>query len=768
MRPHLRFLFLPLSSLLFFSTLLFAQESELESSSYKAPSPFSSFLRKSKDQQDGLNKDRLNGIGQMGHRSEESIQGMQDAMKKATGDSLLKESGRAIEKCVQEVEINQEQPLSPFESYVRGQIQPVDEWDIHQFGYDLFQRPPSQFVSVPCDQPSTLLARKFSPSTSLPVGADYLLGPGDQLIISVWGKLNLDYKPTIDLEGKVVFPEIGVLHLAGLTFSEAQKSLEKELARYYRPSEVQVNISMGRLRSIRVFVIGNVTHPGSYTLSSFSTLINALLAAGGPSKVGTMRDIQIKRNGQTVVHFDLYDFLLKGDKTKDIRLLPEDVIWVPFIGPSVGLVGHVKNPAIYELKEDVRLLDLIAMAGGLTSIAFKGRVQIQRVEDHRLITYFEGDLVDIEKEGEKNRLLVDGDIVRLFPVMEKKNIVIISGAVGSSGEFGIEPGKSTVKQVLNQAGGLLYHAFHEGSITRVKVTQEGPQTEYIRVDLKKALEGDSAHDIPLEMNDYIFVRSIPEWQLYRRVELKGEVLFPGEYTIKRGESISSLIERAGGFTEKAYLKGAILTRVSVLELQKKQLKETIDRLEQKLLSGAAGTAEKTITAESALLAKGALEQRKELLTKLRAIEPIGRLPIELKPLDSFKGSFSDIAMEEGDVLVIPERPSSVQVFGSVYNQGSYLYSDEMTLSDYLQRSGGIGQDADKGEMYVLKVDGTAMSRRMTDSFLFSRNFMKLHLDPGDTIVVPEDLDKIAWLREIKDIVQILFQLAVTTSVVIRL
>jgi hypothetical protein len=178
--------------------------------------------------------------------------------------------------------------------------------------------------------------------------------------------------------------------------------------------------------------------------------------------------------------------------------------------------------------------------------------------------------------------------------------------------------------------------------------------------------------------------------------------------------------------------------------------------------------EKSLSGESGLLQKNAFEQRQILLAKLKAIEPIGRLPIQLKPLDDFKGSFSDIAMEEGDVLFVPEVPSSVQIVGSVYNQGGYLYSDDMTLSDYLKKSGGIGQGADKGEMYILKADGTAVSRRITDRFFFSNTFMGPHLDPGDTIVVPEDIDHIAWLRMFKDIVHILFEVAVTTSVVVRL
>ncbi len=746
---------------LFFPAGLLAQETDSEETgSFKksAPSPFSDASEEIRKEKEPFRKKDRGIKGKKGKRERET---KEDKRIKSDKKFEKIKKGKEMEECLPteeedcppaEEEDKKEQPLSPFEAYVRGQTESPTLWDIDQFGYDLFKRPPST----------------FAPADMVPVGPDYLLGPGDELVITLWGKINSDFLAVIDPEGKISLPDAGMLPLSGLTFAGAKTYLEKELSRYYRPSEVKMNISMGRLRSLRAFVVGKAARPGSYTLSSFSTLINAVFASGGPSKSGTMRDIQLKRSGKTIVHFDLYDFLLKGDKTKDVRLLPEDVIFIPSIGPLVGIAGHIKNPAIYELKEEVRLLDLIEMAGGLTAIAFQGRVQVQRVEDHRLTTFFEGNLIEIAGDPKKNLLLKDGDIARIFPVMEGGSIVILSGAVGAPGEFGVTTGVTRVKDVLEQAGGLLYYAFEEGDITRVRVTQKGPQTEYIKINFKKALEADPAHNVPLEMNDSIFVRSVPEWQLYRKVQIKGEVLFPGEYTITRGDTLRALVDRAGGFTEKAYLKGAVFTRESVRELQGKHLTETIDRLEQQLISSGAGTLETATTQESALLQKSALDQRKELLVKLRAAKPLGRVSLDLETPDTFRTLSSDIVLEEGDVLFVPERPSSVQVMGSVYNQGSYLYASEVSISDYLKKSGGMGRDADDDEIYVLKVDGTAVSRRAHNKSFFLDGFMRLKLDPGDTIVVPEKIEKIAWLRETKDVVQILFQIAVTAGVLIPL
>jgi protein involved in polysaccharide export with SLBB domain len=646
-----------------------------------------------------------------------------------------------------------EQEPSPFETYVWGLAPSKISMKISQFGYDLFDEAPTT----------------FAPADMLSVGPDYLLGPGDEILVTLWGKVNLDYALIIDSEGKVVIPEIGVLRLSGLTFSGAKSALEKELARYYRASEIKMNISMGDLRSMRVFVVGKVLYPGSYTVSPFSTLINALFVSGGPNKSGTMRDIQVKRNGQTITHFDLYDFLLNGDKTKDVRLMPEDVIFIPQAGSMAGIAVDVKVPAIYEMKDDTArsggttLLDLVAMAGGLTPTAFKGRAQVQRVQDHHLITLVESDLT------QANFPIKDGDIVRIFPVIEKKDVVRVFGAVGNPGEFGIEHGVTKMKEVISQSGGLRYYALNEAELTRVRITQSGPETTKLQIDLKKAIADDPSHNILLEDNDYLLVKTVPEWRLYKTVEIRGQVKFPEVYSIEKGETLSSLIERAGGIVDKGFLKGALFTRKSVKELQVKQLTERIDRLEQQLLLGVGDAMETAVSGESAALEKGALEQRKELLTKLRAITPIGRISIEIDPIAQLKGSPSDVVLEEGDSLFIPERPSSVQVMGSVYNQGSHLYAKEASISDYIKKSGGIADEADTSEIYVLKVNGTAISRRVESGSFFSGGFMVLNLDPGDTIIVPEKINQIPWLREVKDFTQILYQIAVTaaTAVVLR-
>jgi protein involved in polysaccharide export with SLBB domain len=300
--------------------------------------------------------------------------------------------------------------LSKFEQFIAGEAVLTVSTNIKQFGYDLFKE----------------VSPAFTPSANVPVGPDYVVGPGDEIKITVWGKIEGTGNVTIDRDGNISLPKAGVLGVTGLTFNQLRELLQKEFSKYYTGFEMSV--SLGALRTMRVYVVGNAQNPGAYTVSALSTIVNALLESGGPSKTGTMRDIQLKRNGQTIGHFDLYDLLLKGDKSKDERLLPEDVIFIPSVGPLIGIAGNVKNPAIYELSGETRLLDLIQMAGGLMSVAFKGRVQVERITDHQFRTIFEGNLFDLESSAEKNFVLQDGDLVKVFAIIDTKNTITLRGS----------------------------------------------------------------------------------------------------------------------------------------------------------------------------------------------------------------------------------------------------------------------------------------------------------------------------------------------------
>src|SRR5271156_546533 len=236
------------------------------------------------------------------------------------------------------------------------------------FGVNLFRNLPST----------------FAPLNMVPVTPDYVVGPGDELLIQMWGQVNLNGRFLVDRSGSIFVPQVGSIHVAGVKFEQIHDFLKSQVSRVFR--NFDLNVNLGQLRSIQVFVVGQARRPGSYTISSLSTLVNALFATGGPTPQGSLRHIQLKRGGKVVVDFDLYDLLLHGDKSKDEQLLPGDVIYIPPAGPQVAVAGSVNSPAIYELKSagDTTVGDVLELAAGLTNVGSGQTVRLERVDEHRL------------------------------------------------------------------------------------------------------------------------------------------------------------------------------------------------------------------------------------------------------------------------------------------------------------------------------------------------------------------------------------------------
>ena len=609
----------------------------------------------------------------------------------------------------------------------------------------------------------------------VPVGPDYVVGPGDTVHIVIWGNVQGEYRLTVDRHGQISIPQIGIVHVSGLTFKQLRQVLDREFERQY--TNFQMNVTLDNLRTIRVYVVGWARAPGSYEISSLSTLVNALFAAGGPSGAGSMRDIQVRRGGRVIVHFDMYDFLIRGDKTKDIRLMAEDVIFIPLAGERAGVGGPLKAPAIYELKQERTLSELIQLAGGLAATAFKSRVQILRVQDRREMVLFEDDLEKVLTGRGPDLPLVDGDLVRIFPVSGVvAKVVRIGGAVSNPGEFGLRE-SMRIKDLLHFAGGPLYMAnLDQAELTRVYVTPQGPETRRININLRKALAGNSRENILLKHDDYLFVRTVPEWDLYKFVELKGQVKFPGRYTITVGETLSSVLRRAGGFTDKAYPKGAFFTRQAVKATQQEHLNKAIDRIEAEMLAIASEATQTELSAEEAKRQSEYVRHQRQLLAKLREIQALGRIVVRLDDPERMRGTPQDIELQEGDSLYIPQIQQSVNVLGAVYNPTAVIYSPHRTVKEYITMAGGPTDIADTGSVYVIKVNGSAVSRHAvkwfgsswdgTDYTFHIGGLSSMRLDPGDSIIVPEKLERIAWLREIKDIASILGQIALMAGVAV--
>ncbi len=310
--------------------------------------------------------------------------------------------------------------LTDFQQLVASSIRTV----LPIFGQSLFD-----------DVPST-----FAPVDNIPVTPDYVIGPGDELLVQAWGQVTLDSHYTVDRTGNIYIPQVGSVHVAGLPYAKVTDAIRSQMAKDFK--NFDLNVNMGQLRSIQVFVVGQASRPGSYTISSLSTLVNALFATGGPAPEGSLRDIQLKRDGKVVVHFDMYDLLLKGDKSKDVQLLPGDVIYIPPAGQMVAIAGSVNNPAIYELKAggagakaDNTVQRALQLAGGLSNTA-STQVHIERVSNHRDLS-----VLDVKLPAGNAAELRNGDIVEVWSIVDRfTNAVTLRGNVTNPGRYAWHPG----------------------------------------------------------------------------------------------------------------------------------------------------------------------------------------------------------------------------------------------------------------------------------------------------------------------------------------
>ncbi len=289
------------------------------------------------------------------------------------------------------------------------------------YGAKMFRLPPST----------------FAPLDMVPVTPDYLIGPGDELLIQIWGQVTLNTRIVVDRTGNVYIPQVGQVRVAGLPFAQLQEYLKGQISRVFR--NFDLNVNMGQLRSIQVFVTGQAQKPGNFTVSALSTLVNALFVTGGPTPQGSLRHIELKRSGKVIADFDLYDLLLRGDKSKDVQLLPGDVIYIPPVGPQVAVAGNVNTPAIYELKSsgDSTLGEVISLAAGLTNVASQQRVKIERIDEGRMRSILE---VSLDTAGKATRLQ-SGDILEFGAVVNQyKDAVTLRGNVANPGRYAWKSG----------------------------------------------------------------------------------------------------------------------------------------------------------------------------------------------------------------------------------------------------------------------------------------------------------------------------------------
>ncbi|MFM7432790.1 MAG: SLBB domain-containing protein, partial [Gammaproteobacteria bacterium] len=695
------------------------------------------------------------------------------------------------------------------------------------FGYELFK----QRVST------------FAPGSDVPVPANYVVGPGDQLNVQLYGSQNRNLRLTVGRDGRLNFPDVGPIDVAGKSFDAVASEIESRVSRQIIGT--QASVSMGVPRSIQVFVMGEARKPGAYTVSGLATITSALYASGGINTTGSLRDIQLKRRGVTLQRLDLYELLLRGDTSADVALLPGDVVFIPPAGDTAAVSGEVRRPAIYELKGNATLAGLLDLAGGLTPEADGSRVSVVRnsvdrrrvafsvslddsaarkssvangdvvrvarlrptidsgvvLEGHvfrpgvvawregmriselipsvdelmpnadvgyvlvrresaadKKLTILSADLSAALKEpGSINdlilaprdrvivfdfqagrRLLIDPvlDELRRQATLDQPTLIVgINGRVKAAGDYPLEP-EMRISDLLRAGGSLDPSAFTgSAELLRLNRLDSERQGELLQIDLDGVLRGDPAADILLQPFDVLTIKELPEWSTRESVVLRGEVRFPGTYPIRRGETLRSVLERAGGLTGLAFNRGAVFTRKEIREREAQQTRDLTQRLQRDLAASAIQASQATQRSDAAQSALAA----QSLIGQLQETKPIGRLVIDLDAVLSRQiGSRDDVILRDGDELAIPKIRQEVTVIGEVQNTTAHLFRLGLSRDQYIALSGGTTNRADSKRTYVVRADGSVVADRGG----WCGGQGDGSIQPGDTIVVPLDVERL--------------------------
>ena len=718
------------------------------------------------------------------------------------------------------------------------------------FGYDIF----TQQVST------------FAPGVDIPVPSSYVVGAGDQLNVQLYGAQNRSLRLTVGRDGRLSFPELGPIDVAGKTFAMVAGEIESRVVR--QMIGTQASVGMGSPRSIQIFVMGEAKKPGAYTVSGLATITGALYASGGINASGSLRDVQLKRRGGTIRRLDLYELLLRGDTSGDVSLLPGDVIFVPPVGTTAAVSGEVKRPGVYELKSGSTLAGLIDLAGGLTPEADGSKVSVVRNSSDRRRVAFS---LSLDNDAMRRASLANGDVVRvsrlrptidsgvtleghvfrpgvvawregmrisdLIPSLDElmpnadvgyvlvrrelpatkklavlsadlaaaikepgsthdlllsprdrvmvfdfqagrrllidpllqelrsqstldqpTKIVSIGGRVKAPGDYPLEP-EMRISDLL-RAGGSLDPSAYSGTAELLRFNRGDTEREgeLLQIDLAALLRGDVSADLTLKPFDTLTVKELPEWGTRDTVVLRGEVRFPGNYPIRRGETLRSVLERAGGLTGLAFIRGAVFTRDEIRQRQVQQARDLTDRMRRDLATTAIQMSQATQVGDTNQSVVAAMS----LISQLEDSRPVGRMVIDLDGvLAKQVGSRDDIILRDGDELLIPKIKQEVTVIGEVQNSTSHLYRSGLSRDDYLSLSGGATRRADMKRIYVVRADGSVVADK--GGWLSGQS--SAGIQPGDTIVVPLDLERLPPLPLWQTVTGILYNSAVALAAI---
>lgn len=633
----------------------------------------------------------------------------------------------------------------------------------------------------------------FEPNVNLATPANYQLGPGDEVIIDIWGASQNTIREEISPDGTISIQDLGIVNLNGMTITEASDFLKRELSKIYSDSQNSIQVTLGNARSISINVMGEVLVPGTYQLSSFSTVFHALYSAGGVSEIGSLRNIQVVRNGENIATIDVYDFIMKGKVQDDIRLQEGDVVIVPPYEALVKITGKVKRPMRYEMKKDETVNTLLKYAGYFAADGYKGSLNIVRQAGR------EYSICTVDEKDYSVFKIKDGDVVTATAMLDRfTNKLEIKGAVYRPGMYELSGSLNTVKQLVEKADGLLGDAFTNRAVLYRQ--RENLTSEVLSVDIKGILDG-TTPDIPLRKNDVLYIPSIhdlqdmgsvkiwgevakvgeypyadnmtledliitagglkesaslvrvdvarrikdsksttpqstigqnfsfgvkdgfiiegepgfvlqpydqvyvrrsPGYQEQQNVEIKGEILFGGEYALTtKSERISELVKKAGGVTQFAYVKGAKLMR-KANEEEMKHMEDIVKMMRKEL----GDTAMDSLGIE---------------------VDSTFTVGINLEEALLNPGGNADIVLRKGDVITVPEYTNTVKINGAVMMPNTVSFKKGNSVKDYISQAGGYSQNAKKTKKFIIYMNGQVAEVRGTG---------KRQIEPGCEIIVP--------------------------------
>ncbi|WP_025613451.1 SLBB domain-containing protein [Vibrio parahaemolyticus] len=823
----------------------------------------------------------------------------------------------------QNPQVVEQRPVTSSATEVKVNDAEKDEQGLKRFGLDLFAGSPTT----------------FAPISDVPVPADYTVGAGDEIVIQLFGKENTTHRLRVNRAGIINFPSLGPVQVAGMTFSDVRDSLNQRVKE--QMIGVRSDISLGEMRTMQVFVMGDAYKPGAYTVSALTTISQAIYYSGGFSESGALRNVQLKRNGQVIRKLDMYDLLLKGDARNDIRLLPGDVVFIGALGNTISIDGEVNRPAIYEIKPGETYKQAIQMAGGFTANAYSDQIEVKRyaakgARDALTLNFSQshdqqtkvkdGDAVNVLKKNEEltRYVQIEGDVrhpgyiewksglriadlfqsvdtsfnstadvsyavvvreinpqrdIEVYQVnlanailsptskdnlklnsrdrvlvfnrfnnedldtladqetvskaktleqaqlqaqqeqLKEQEVMSSSVAVSSAtpiekdskqpkivfrgkeitkddfealkqntrrtllapvllqlqqqsrlglapqiaevfgevkhpGRYPITP-RMTISTLIGAAGGLTYNAFTinaELARTVINSKDERASINVERIDLRQAIQGSTADDAIIVGRDRLNILEKPNVKLQSTVTLQGEVRFPGTYTVRQGETLGELLERAGGLTEFAHPQGAIFTR-EALRLQEQKL------LNQYAADMRAETAKKTFRADSNM---GSVisdpDKTLKFVEEASRSKALGRMVVQLNRILKDERS-ADFMLEDGDFLFVPTFRNTVSIMGEVQVPITYLLDNKLDVDDYLNKAGGAKKQADEERIFVVRADGSVY--KPTSGYWFGNNHEELKA--GGTIVVPIDTDYRDALSTWTAATQILYQTGVAIN-----